>query len=418
VLTQKNDSVQNKQQINRPLWRNRRPLFLTVVFVTVGVIPLLAFVCVSWSETRSAISPTYLSVVQQSARTEVNAPDTTVANAALIASKVDSLMQSDLANQKFTGSVLVALGNQVILDKGYGQADDTDQIANTPDTRYFLGSVTKEFTATAILLLQQQGKLQVQDLICKYIANCPSPWQAITIREVLMHTSGIPQPDTSQLSGASPQAWIASFDDLPLEFTPGAQFDYCSVCYEILAYTVQQVSGQPYDQYLQQMIFDPLQMKRTGFDSDAYYAQAGHATGYASWQSPAEELGWSLGSQWDFLNGSGLLYSTVNDLFLWDQALYTNVLLPQQVLSAAFTPYVSAAELFPGSEYGYGWFITKSPVAGHRLIWHDGVIDGFRNYIGRYVDDHVTVIALSNLATTDPVPIGQSIGNTVFANMS
>lgn len=344
-------------------------------------------------------------------------PDVTSVAYSEIAAQVDSLMQKDLAQQQFTGSVLVAVGKQIILAKGYGQADDDNQIANTPDTRYFLGSVTKEFTATAILLLQQQGKLHVQDLICTYIANCPPPWQAITIKELLTHTSGIPQPDDSQLSGASPEDWIASFDSLSLEFSPGTQFDYCSVCYQILGYVVQQTAGESYDQYIQSMILDPLHMDRTGFDPNVFYSQAEHATGYASWQAPADDLGWSSDPQWDFLNGSGLLYSTVNDLFLWDQALYTSTILPQQVLATAFTPYTDAAELFPGSEYGYGWFITKSPVAGHRLIWHDGVIDGFRNYIGRYIDDHVTVIALSNLATVDPVAIGQSIGQVVFQQL-
>src|SRR5712664_3159100 len=125
-----------------------------------------------------------------------------------------------------------------------------------------------------------------------------------------------------------------------------------------------------------------------------------------------------MGPQWSFLDGSGLLYSTARDLFLWDQALYTNTLLPQSVLRTAFTPYVDAAELFPGSGYGYGWFIAQSPVAGHRLIWHDGAINGFRNYIGRYVDDHVTIIALSNLATVDPVAFAQSIQKVVFANLT
>jgi CubicO group peptidase (beta-lactamase class C family) len=198
---------------------------------------------------------------------------------AQIAAQVDSLVNGQLAQQMFTGDVLVALDNQVALVKGYGLADDTNQIPNDPDTRFFLGSVTKEFTATAILLLQQEGKLHVQDLLCTYIPNCPSPWQAITLKEVLTHTSGIPQPDDSQLSGDSPDAWIASFDALPLEFTPGDQYDYCSTCYQILAYVVQQVSNEPYTQYVQQKILQPLKMTHSGFDADAYYSQPEHAIG-------------------------------------------------------------------------------------------------------------------------------------------
>ena len=136
----------------------------------------------------------------------------------------------------------------------------------------------------AILILQERRKLNVHDLLCKYIADCPPPWQPLTIHELLTHTSGIPQLDDSSLSDASPQAWIDSYDNVPLSFTPGSQFSYCSVCFQILGYVIQQASGEPYSNFIQQSIIDPLQMKNTGFDSQYYYSQADHATGYATWQ--------------------------------------------------------------------------------------------------------------------------------------
>jgi CubicO group peptidase (beta-lactamase class C family) len=235
----------------------------------------------------------------------------------------------------------------------------------------------------------------------------------VTLHEVLTHTSGIPELDTSQLSAASPAAWIASFDNVPLAFTPGSTFAYCSVCYQILGYVVQTVSGQPYRQFIQHMILTPLHMTESGFDSKFYYAHPEDAHGYAAWQSEAGDLGWEMAPDWSFLFGSGLLYSTVTDLALWDHALTTDALLNQQARTAAFTSYTSNS-LFAGSTYGYGWFIASSPVAGHRLIWHDGVIDGFRTYIGRYIDDNVTIIFLSNLATVDSPTLAQSIQKIVF----
>ena len=154
-------------------------------------------------------------------------------------------------------------------------------------------------------------------------------------------------------------------------------------------------------------------MTETGFDSHFFYAQAVDAHGYAGWQSAAGQLGWDMAPQWSFLYGSGLLYSTVDDLYRWDQGLYTNVLASQQTRDEAFTSYTSNS-LFAGSTYGYGWFIAKSPVAGHRLIWHDGVIDGFRTYIGRYIDDDVATIFLSNLATVDSPALARSVQQDVF----
>ncbi len=334
-----------------------------------------------------------------------------------LAAQLDALLTQQVNNQQFSGSVLVAQNGQVILAKGYGEANWDTATPNTPDTRFFLGSLTKAFTAMALLILQEQGKLHVEDPICTYIPNCPLPWQALSIHELLTHTSGIPQLDDAQLSGASPAAWIASFANAPLQFRPGGEFQYCSICYQILAYVVQQVSGMPYSQFVQQAILDPLHMTSSGFDARAYYAQPSGALGYESWQVKAPQDGFLVSPQWSFLFGSGLLYSTVNDLYRWDQALASDTLVSQATLTKIFTPHVNAT-LFPGSTYGYGWFITQAPVPGHRLIWHDGVIDGFRNFIGRYVDDHVTIIFLSNLTTLDLVALAHSLERVIFGQTS
>jgi CubicO group peptidase (beta-lactamase class C family) len=323
------------------------------------------------------------------------------------------LLTQQVNTQQFSGSVLIAQNGQTLLDKGYSMANWDTSTPNTPDTRFYLGSITKGFTAMAVLILQEQGKLHIQAPLCTYIPNCPSPWQPVSIQEVLTHTSGIPQLNDTQLANTSPADWIASFDNAPLQFTPGGQFQYCSICYQILAYVVQRASGMPYSQFIQQAILNPLQMTSSGFDMTFYYAQPGSALGYETWQVKSPSASFQVDPQWSFLFGSGLLYSTVNDLYRWDQALSSGTLVPQQTITQAFTPYVNAT-LFPNTTYGYGWFISPAPVQGHQLSWHDGVIDGFRNYIGRYVNDNVTIIFLSNLSTLDILSLSHSIETLIF----
>ncbi len=330
-----------------------------------------------------------------------------------IALQVDHLLTNEVAQQQFSGSVLIAQNNQVLLSKGYSMADWDQHVPNTPHTKFYLGSTTKQFTAMAILILQERGKLHVADSLCSYIPHCPPPWRLVTIHEVLTHTSGIPELASSSLSYASLFAWIASFDTVPLVFTPGSEYSYCSICYQILGYVVEQASGEPYSTFLQHAIFDPLQMRNTGFDT-RYPSLPEHAVGYASWQVKDISITWDVTSQWSFLFGSGLLYSTVEDMYRWDQALSTHTLVSQHTLDEAFTAHVTSQ--YAGSSCGYGWFIAKSPTPGHRLIWHDGRVNGFRTYIGRYIDDRITIIILSNLSTVDELALAHTLERIVFGH--
>lgn len=410
-----------RQRMNWRLSLNKQYLVIGAIFLSLIGLAVPLLVSAPWHKT--ALAPPRLDqrvhsndAALQAQQQATSTPSTTpTLPPALINAQINALLNQQVAHHQFSGSVLIAKGGEVLLSSGYGMADLNQQVPNTPDTRFYLGSVTKQFTAMAILMLQQQGKLDINDKLCAHLPECPAPWQLVTLHEVLTHTSGIPQLDDSQLSATSLDDWINSFDNYPLEFPPGSQEDYCNVCYQVLAFVVEKVSGEPYSQFIQQEILGPLNMKESGFDSAAYYSQPNHSIGYESWQVVADQLGWEhIDPQWSFLFGSGLLYSTVSDLYLWDQALYTNTLISRQTLETAFTPYITS-NLFPTSKYGYGWFITRSPVPGHPLIWHDGVIKGFRNYIGRYIDDHVTIIILSNLSTVDVLSLAHSIEQIVFA---
>ncbi len=328
-----------------------------------------------------------------------------------LATQADSLLSQEAAQQQFSGTVLIARNGQVLLNKGYSMANWNPQVPNTPDTRFYLGSTTKQFTAMAILILQQQGKLHIQNSICASISPCPSEWQSVTLHDILTHTSGIQELDDSSLSGASPQAWIEGYEGIPLAFTPGSQFSYCSVCYQILGYVVEQVSGESYSDFLQQEIFDPLQMNNSGTGDANYTSVPNHAIGYADWQDIDGTSGMDVDPQWTFLFGSGLVYSTTGDMYRWDQALMNGTLVSLETLNLAFTPYT--ASQYAGSSYGYGWFIAQD--AGQKLIWHDGKIPGFRTYNGFYPGNGYALVILSNLATVDEIALGGQIEKMMLA---
>jgi len=330
-----------------------------------------------------------------------------------LASQIDRLLTRKMKQRQFSGSVLIAHDNRVILSKGYSMASWSRKQANTANTRFYLGSTTKQFTAMAILILQQQGKLHVRNSICTYISPCPRAWRPITIHDILTHTSGIPGVTDASLSTASPRAWVSSLGAFPLTSRPGSQFSYCNVCYQLLGYVVERVSGKSYSDFLQRAIFAPLQMKNTGFNPH-YISTPNHADGYDAWQDGNGLAAWNLSPQWTFLFGAGLLYSTVKDMYRWDQALMHSNFVSQKTLSAAFTPY--ATSQYAGSQYGYGWFLAKSPIAGHRLIWHDGKIPGFRTYNGLYPQDGITLIVLSNLATLDEIALAGEVQGILFAH--
>ena len=248
--------------------------------------------------------------------------------------------------------------------------------------------MTKQFTAMAILMLQNQGKLSVQDPLCSYLKSCPEAWKPITLRQLLTHTSGIPDffsfSDFTQKSTKSmtPDQLADWFAGKPLDFRPGAKFSYSNSGYDLLGYVIEQVSGQPYAAFLKQAIFDPLDMKDTGYDPEP----KGLATGYADYSRDYKGDSLDLSVAY----AAAGLYSTVGDLYKWDQALYTEALLPQSQLAEMFKAQV---DLDPGG-YGYGWFVGT--VMGHRAELHSGGWYGFSSNITRFPDDKITFIILSN----------------------
>jgi CubicO group peptidase (beta-lactamase class C family) len=324
-------------------------------------------------------------------------------------SKIDKILTFHTERETFTGTVLVARNGEILLSQGYGWADRDNQVPNTPQTRYRLGSITKQFTAVAILILRAQGLLNVQEYICPYLPECPDAWQEITIHHLLTHTSGIPDltdfPDfkTFKATPTTPVQTIARFQDKPLDFQPGEKWNYSNSGYVLLGYIIEQVSGQSYETFLQQHIFDPLQMTSTGYDHNNGSLATGYTGVDSHWETPAY-------IDMTLPYAAGGLYSTVADLYLWDQALYTGQLVQQQSLDLMFSSH--AQTTFTGLGYGYGWFVGQ--MNNHLAVSHGGGIDGFVTEIRRYMDDRVTIIILSNRQTTNIPQIADQIGWVVL----
>ncbi len=294
------------------------------------------------------------------------------------------------------GSVLLANGGKIILAQGYGLANIELAVANKPETKFRLGSITKQFTAAAILQLQEQGKLSLGDPISKYISGSPAAWSGVTVRHLLTHTSGIHSytddadyPNHMREQAGAPLEFLNRFSKLPLDFAPGTKFHYDNSGYFLLGVIIEQVSGLKYEDYLRKHIFEPLQMTDTGYDWPSTVLRD-RASGYSK-----DGAGGEINA--DFLDmgqpyAAGSLYSTVLDLYKWDRALYTTKVLSAKSIEAAFTP--NEYDWGPGIKYGYGWGISQ--VHGHKAVGHGGGINGFSTVIWRAIEEDAVSIVLSN----------------------
>jgi CubicO group peptidase (beta-lactamase class C family) len=330
------------------------------------------------------------------------------AQSAGVAARLEAAANAFAKNRAFTGSVLVAKDNKVILEKGYGMANLELDVPNTPDTKFRLGSITKQFTSAAILQLQEQGKLSVDDAACKFIDSCPAAWKPITVRHLLTHTSGIPSytamkgfmtPKFHRIP-LTPMETLMLTADKPLDFEPGSRFSYDNSGYIFLGIIIEKVSREDYADYLEKHIFGPLDMQNSGYDQTRTVLK-NRASGYSPKTDGfrnADYLDMSLPY------AAGALYSTVRDLYRWDRALYTEKVLGKASKEAMWTP--------GKGNYGFGW--TIAPIYKHKQVGHGGGINGFSTYIGRFPDDDAVVIVLSNNEGANAVVLANALAGTLF----
>ena len=309
--------------------------------------------------------------------------------------RADARMKGFVGRDKFSGAVLVAQGGKVLFEKGYGPANREWDTPNSPLTKFRIASLTKQFTAAAILILQEQGKLKVTDQISLYVEDLPSEWRQITVHQLLTHTSGLPEytgpPEiekTFNLTGASPQQLLSLVKRQPLSFAPGTKMVYCNTGYLLLGAAVEKASGSDYATFLKRSIFTPLQLNDTGYDVRADILP-GRASGYRVKDGKPENAGYVDAS---IPFAAGGLYSTVRDLYRWNEALANGRLLSADSRRQMFTIYPETAAF--GAHYGYGVVISEK--FGQTLYYHGGGISGFASAIQRYPKSNVCVVVLSN----------------------
>jgi CubicO group peptidase (beta-lactamase class C family) len=314
--------------------------------------------------------------------------------------KLEKLISAYSQYGKFNGSVLVAQQGQVIYKKGFGLADMEWNIPNQPDTKHRLGSITKQFTAMAIMQLVEQGKLNLHVPISTYLPDYPKKnADVITIHHLLMHSSGTPNltsfpnffKDVSR-NHYSPVQLVNLFADSTLQFRPGEKFDYTNSGYMLLGYIIETVTGKSYEQVLKENIFAPLKMYNTGYDHSKTLLK-NRARGYERYGRTYVNANYI---DMSIPYAAGALYSTVEDLAIWDQALYGNQLLQKENMDLLFAKHIVSG----GDHYGYGWGVGEIRLGNttERIasVGHNGGIDGFNTQLTRIPSDKSFIVLLNN----------------------
>src|SRR6185436_5340070 len=330
------------------------------------------------------------------------------------AAKIDELMKAYNSYRQFNGAALVAENGKVIFKKGFGLANMEWNIPNTPETRFRLGSITKQFTATVILQLVEQGKIKLDGKLSDYLPDYRKDvGEKVTIHHLLTHTSGIPsytsQPGFFENVSRNPykvDEFVKKYASGNLEFEPGSKFLYNNSGYFLLGAIIEHVTGKPYEQVLQENIFDPVGMKNTGYDHYSTILTK-RAAGYVKTPDSyanAPYLDMSIPY------AAGSLYSTVEDLFLWDLALYTDKLLSAQSRALMYTPFLD--------NYAYGWTITHASFkvnnADVPVITHGGGINGFTTTIVRFPKEKNLIVMLDNTNTEYLDRLSDSITKIIY----
>jgi CubicO group peptidase (beta-lactamase class C family) len=324
---------------------------------------------------------------------------------AALEQKVDELLNAHVEVTGFGGAVLLARGGQPLVSKGYGYANIEWQIPATPQTKFRIGSVTKQFTSMLIMQLRERGKVKIEDSVCLYVSPCPDAWKPVTLHHLLTHTSGIPTytglPEWRKVNMVPKtiDEMIGFFRDLPLEWAPGEKFAYNNSGYFLLGVVIEKATGKKYEQALQEMILTPLGMNDTGYDWPGTILPR-RASGYQG-KGPGLTNAAALDMQQPY--SAGALYSTVEDLLVWDQALYTDRLLPAAARQRLWTPFKN--------NYAYGWSIAEPSAAtfGHKRVAHSGGINGFSSVIVRLPEANVTAIVLANNASVNASDVGRQL---------
>jgi CubicO group peptidase (beta-lactamase class C family) len=317
--------------------------------------------------------------------------------AAVVPRMIDEISADDAPGV----AVLVARDGKVLFSRGFGMADLGHDVAISPTTKFRIGSITKQFTAAAILKLQEEGRLSVDDKLSKFIPDYPRG-DEVTVHHLLTHTSGIKsftsKPDfiATATVPITTEKMIESFKNDPFDFDPGDKFSYNNSGYFLLGYIIEKVSGKSYGDYLRDTFFEPLGMHDTGVHSSTAVLKH-EATGYShEGGKTSKALDWDMSQA----GAAGCLYSTVEDLMRWNEGIFRGQLLSEESLKAAFTPVKLDSGEEPAMSYGYGWMMADR--RGLKTISHGGGLHGWMSLLTRYIDQNATIVVLHNAAPNMP----------------
>jgi CubicO group peptidase (beta-lactamase class C family) len=326
-------------------------------------------------------------------------------------SKLEQRLTTLSETQGFRGTVLIASQGEMVFRQGYGKAVIEHNVANSAETRFKIGSVSKQFTAAAILALEESGTLRVTDKLSDHIDATPEAWAQVTIHNLLTHTSGIPNwfnlqamtPNYPEIEWTRPYTLAALteiFKARPLDFEPGTRFNYSNPGYTILAHIVEKRSGMNYHQYLADRIFARVPMPHTS-ESHHEVIIPNLATGYytangSTFRAPYYDVSIEA--------GAGELISTVDDLLAWIRALQGNSVLSEESRIKMMTPFLDS--------YAYGLVIGDA--IGRDVLWHNGWVVGFRADVSHFVADDLTIIVLSNQNDLEAHQISMELAAIIF----
>ncbi len=312
------------------------------------------------------------------------------------ADEVDKTVRAIMQERQIPGAAVAVVRNgKTVKKQGYGLASVELDVPVTEGTVFEIGSVTKQMTAAAVMLLVEDGKINLDDKISKYRPSTPDAWQDVSVRNLLTHTSGV-KSYTAIGSGfeltrhLKRDDFIKALSSYPLDFAPGARYSYSNSGYNLLGFIIESASGKPYWDFMRERIFQKLGMNET-FDRDPKYIIKNRAVGYEL------ENNQLTGRDYDLTDifSAGAIVSTVGDLLKWDAAWRDDTLLKKESKQQAWTPFV----LNDGKPYPYGFGWSVADFRGHRLISHSGSTAGFSSQIMRFTDDRLSVIVLINLGT-------------------
>jgi CubicO group peptidase (beta-lactamase class C family) len=319
--------------------------------------------------------------------------------------RADEYIKAEMQKQRIPGlSLAVIKDGQIVLAKGYGLANVEHQVPVKPETIFQSGSVGKQFTATAVMMLVEEGKIGLNESIGKYFTDAPDSWKDITVRHLLTHTAGMTDypKDFDFRRDYTEDELLKRAASIPLAFRPGEKWSYSNLGYVMLGILVSKVTGKFYGDFLQERIFRPLGMNTARIISEADIVP-NRAAGYElvngdlknqQWVSPALNT-----------TGDGALYLTALDMAKWDAALYGEKILKRSSLEQMWT----AVKLNDGKThpYGFGWGLRE--IREHRVIEHGGAWQGFKAYIARYVDNKLTIAVFANLVQADVLKIVRGV---------